>query len=396
MNHASACTACGGALSAPLAQPVVTPCHSAVLVDDAAQASAFPVASVELRRCGSCGLVQNAVFDPAHMHYDTRYEGSQLYSGRFRDFARELADRLAARFGLDAGSRVVEVGCGQGDFLELLCARSGCDGVGIDPAARDGAGVTVAVERVRGPVEAHLHRLRGADLVLCRHTLEHIHRPVDFLAALGRGMDDGTPLFVDVPGTRRILAEGAFWDVYYEHCNYFVGQSLAAVVEAAGFAVEAVSEAFDEQSLEIVARLGAAGARTAGRSVSVSATDPVEGFGERLQAARERWQHRLGSMPGNCPVVLWGAGSKAVAFLAALGNPPVVVAAVDINPVKQRCFLPGSAVPVIAPAALPAVRPALVVAMNPVYREEIRRSLSQLGLDTPLACPNDVDLDAAT
>jgi len=59
---------------------------------------------------------------------------------------------------------------------------------------------------------------------------------------------------------------------------------------------------------------------------------------------------------------------------------------VDVNPRKQGTFLPGSGHPVVAPETLLETRPDLVVAMNGMYREEIQRRLSGLGLDIELIC----------
>ena len=84
------------------------------------------------------------------------------------------------------------------------------------------------------------------------------------------------------------------------------------------------------------------------------------------------------------PPVIWGAGSKGVAFLTSDGREAGVELAVDINPHKQDKFLAGSGVEVVAPERLRDERPDLVVAMNPVYLEEIGGALSELGVEARL------------
>ena len=44
-----------------------------------------------------------------------------------------------------------------------------------------------------------------------------------------------TLVFFEVPDTMRILREGAFWDIYYEHCSYFTPGSLARRFRRTGF-----------------------------------------------------------------------------------------------------------------------------------------------------------------
>jgi hypothetical protein len=78
--------------------------------------------------------------------------------------------------------------------------------------------------------------------------------------------------------------------------------------------------------------------------------------------------------------VIWGAGSKGVAFLSMLEQADDVTCAVDVNPAKHGRFLPGTGHQVVAPDRLRDLRPDLVVAMNPSYAAEIRESLEGLGV----------------
>ena len=82
----------------------------------------------------------------------------------------------------------------------------------------------------------------------------------------------------------------------------------------------------------------------------------------------------------NQRVVLWGGGSKAVAFLTTLGIRDEIQYAVDINPHKHGAYLAGTGQEVVAPAFLRSYRPDLVIIMNPVYVDEITRDLAAMGL----------------
>ena len=44
-------------------------------------------------------------------------------------------------------------------------------------------------------------------------------------------------MFFELPDVMRELCEGAFWDLYYEHCTYFSCGSLARLFRATGFEV---------------------------------------------------------------------------------------------------------------------------------------------------------------
>ena len=105
---------------------------------------------------------------------------------------------------------VLEIGCGQGDFLRLLCEATGSTGIGIDPSLRDehvaAAGPELELRRAfftPEQIDAEV------GLVACRHTLEHVHDVNGFLRMLHAGLADrpATPVFFEVPDTARILRE---------------------------------------------------------------------------------------------------------------------------------------------------------------------------------------------
>ncbi|MCZ7663017.1 MAG: class I SAM-dependent methyltransferase [Thermoleophilia bacterium] len=103
--------------------------HSCVLVDSREAALAFPQGDIRLELCGSCGFVQNSAFDPGLIDYFQEYEETQGYSATFEAFARGLAAALVARHDL-RGKEILEIGCGKGEFLALLCELGGNRGLG--------------------------------------------------------------------------------------------------------------------------------------------------------------------------------------------------------------------------------------------------------------------------
>ena len=56
----------------------------------------------------------------------------------------------------------------------------------------------------------------------------------------------------------------------------------------------------------------------------------------------------------------------------------------DINPNNHGTFIAGTGQEIVAPKALQEYQPRLVVAMNPVYREEIGQDLDKMGLTAEL------------
>jgi SAM-dependent methyltransferase len=324
--------------------------------------------------------------------YSPEYEETQGFSELFRDYYEELAADWVKRHDL-VRKRVVEIGCGKGEFLVALARVGISEGVGIDPGvdpqrieALDGADL----RWVSGFFPADFPVLDG-DAVVCRHTLEHIPDVRSFLRGVRSAIGDrsNTTVLFELPDTLRVLNEAAFWDVYYEHCSYFSAGSLARLFRVAGFEVTDLARAYHDQYLLIEARPstgGPAGATFELEDDLEALRRGVEHFASVCVDLLEHWRYEVAAVAAaGRRSVLWGAGSKGVAFLAGLGDQAVhVAAAVDINPFKQGKYMAGSGHRIIAPDELSILAPELVVAMNPVYEGEIQAEVDRLGLQTRL------------
>ena len=379
------CPTCGAASGESFYTQQRAPAHSCVLLPTLEAAQRFPRGDIRLVLCDRCGCIWNTAFDARLTAYSEQYEDSQAFSPRFGVFIREVAEQLVDRYRL-RGKQVLEIGCGKGDFLRLLCEVGGNTGIGIDPAAdptlaAESQGVTFIVEEYS---ERHAHL--PADLVVCRHTLEHLANAGEFLRAIcSAARDVGTPTaYLEVPDVERVLAEGAFWDVYYEHVCYFTSGSFARLAEQAGFEILSLQTGFDSQYLMLEAGPSPGAARTTPADApadfarlaelterfAVTSADRIREWNEIL--AKLRHERRR--------VALWGSGSKAVAFLTVLDAGEEVDCVVDINPRKHDMYMAGTTQRIVPPALLQERRPDVVVVMNPVYRDEIRAELGSLGL----------------
>lgn len=366
------------------------PAHSCLLMDDQAEAIGYPTGSLALAVCLSCGFITNTRFDISLNEYSDTYEETQGFSPTFNRFAEELASDWVERFDI-RGKRVLEVGCGKGEFLAMVCRLGGNEGIGIDPA--------VAPQRLSDEDRARCtfipelytpaHGSFDADVVLCRHTLEHIHPVGEFVRVIRDAFADRpeTPILFELPDVGRVLDEVAYWDLYYEHCSYFTPGSLARLFRQEGFGVTGLWTAFDDQYILLEATAGALG----GAADPLPAEEPVQQVVDRAHAFADSYavhlkrgrswldgQHDAGRKP-----VIWGAGSKGVAFLTTLDTAGIIERAVDINPYKQGRFLAGSGVPVVSPESLRDDPPDAVIVMNAAYVDEVSAQLADLGL-TPV------------
>src|SRR5438093_3109267 len=172
------CPSCGGSRRTSFYSQERVPVHSCLLLPTREEAERFPRGTIRLAFCEDCGCIWNTEFDPTLTAYSPAYEDSQAFSPRFRTFADELAAELVERYDVH-GKRVLEIGCGKGDFLLRLCGLGGNSGTGIDPAVDSVEGAESDAEGVTFIADVYSERYTGipADLIVCRHTLEHLPNP---------------------------------------------------------------------------------------------------------------------------------------------------------------------------------------------------------------------------
>ena len=386
MMNLPVCPVCGWADVVELLDLGEIPIFCNVQLESRETALEAATAPFRLVGCPHCGHSFNAAFDARRVEYAPSYDNSQHFSATFRAYADSLANRLIDTYGVK-GLTVVDVGCGKGDLLKLLCETGGNRGFGFDVSydgdtePADAPGVSFRTEFFDARQAAEIQ----PDLVCCRHVLEHVADPVGFLRELARALSakPGSVLYLEVPNGELQLQGHLLWDYIYEHYSYFSPTSLRRALEAAGLEVVRLESGFGNQFLCADVRLrhssGPAAEVQAGAGLRRSMLDAVAGFAGLVDA----WQNWASGLPDHDEAtVLWGAGSKGVTFvnLLNLRAPRPVNWIVDQNPSKHGRYVGRTGQKVVAPEELVGKALQTVVVMNGIYKEEIKAWLDAQGV----------------
>jgi hypothetical protein len=210
----------------------------------------------------------------------------------------------------------------------------GFDVIGFDPAY-EGNSPYVVKDYYSGQY-SHLN----ADAIVLRHTLEHIERPVKFLHDIARAVNYDAKIFIEVPSFEWIVEKKAFWDIFYEHRNYFTFESLASLFQESEQGL-----LFNNQYMYLTSDLSNL------REQAIPANAALPDFEtpnmiEMLRFYREFVQ----SHPG---MLVWGAGAKGATFVSLTDpNGEYISTLVDINPEKQGRYIAKTGHSIISPAQL--------------------------------------------
>jgi SAM-dependent methyltransferase len=378
------CPSCGGGQVKIFYEALSTAVNSVLLLSSRKQALDFPTGEIRLGFCGECGFIYNSSFDQRLVEYSSRCEESQGFSPFFRAWHQDLARRLIDRHAL-RGKKIVEIGCGKGEFLAFLCDLGDNRGIGFDPAYIPDRITPEAAGRIQF-IPQFFTDTNGqceADFLCCKMTLEHIADTANFIAMIRRSLQQqpGARVFFQVPNVSRVLEEEAFWDVYYEHCSYFSTGSLSRLFRKTGFDVLDVGLEYSDQYITIETRIGTGEAPHDAECDLDNINTLVERFAIRVPERIALWRKRLESYRAKgLKTVAWGAGSKGVTFLSTLNVPGSVEFVVDVNPNMSGHYLAKTGLEILSPSALRDYQPDIVIVMNPVYRKEVVAELADLGL----------------
>lgn len=319
------------------------------MYDTEGDAKACPTGDMELVENQQTGLVYNAAFRPDLMTYDVHYQNEQALSTAFQKHLETVSHIIDRRIGRDS---IVEIGCGKGFFLEMLLSR-GFDITGFDPTY-EGSNPNV-IKRYFEPGVG----IKANGLVL-RHVLEHIEDPFKFLLQLKEANSGGGKIYIEVPCFDWICEHRAWYDIFYEHANYF---RISDFYRMFGTVIES-GRLFGDQYLFVVADLA-------------TLMEPEINFNDCVTLPKDFNQIQSESARfGQNQAAIWGGASKGVIFalLKARAGQPISMV-IDINPAKQGKYLPLSGLLVKSPSealiALP--RGSTIYVMNSNYLEEIKK-----------------------
>lgn len=344
--------------------------------------------------CEGCWLVQTEDHAGREALFTDDYAYFSSYSASWLAHSQAYVRAMRERFGLGPHSRVAEVAANDGYLLQYVRA-AGIPCYGVEPTASTAAaarakGIDI-VERFFGVTlaEALAAQGRQVDLVAANNVLAHVPDINDFVAGFARLLKPAGVATFEFPHLLRMVAENQFDTAYHEHYSYLSLAAVERVFAAGGLAAFDVEELPTHGgSLRVYAqradtgphaadpRLAALRAREANAGIETAAF--YAGFQARANRVKNDFHAFLiEAQRAGRSVAAYGAAAKGNTLLNYAGvRPDLLPFVADANPAKQGRYLPGSRIPIVAPARLDAARPDLVVLLPWNLKPELMQQLA--------------------
>lgn len=371
------CRFCHSPLTLSLVDLGTTPLANSYLPAgaDLSQERRFPL---HVMVCDQCWLAQTTETPPADAIFSHDYAYLSSWSAGWVDHARRYAETMAARLGLGAQSKVVEVASNDGYLLQHFVAL-GIPVLGVEPAGHaaslaEAKGVPTRVEFFHeGTAIALRDQGHSADLMAANNVLAH----VPDIRAFAKGFQvllkpQGVATF-EFPHLARLLTQVQFDTIYHEHYSYLSLTFVARLMAEVGLQV------FDIDRLtthggSLRVHVGHPGAHPVSPAVAevqaeedalqMSAPQGYTGLAPKVARIIADFRAFLAEARAEGKTVAgYGAAAKGNTFLnvAGIGPDDGIAFVVDRNPSKQNTLLPGSHIPVLSPDAIGDRRPDYLV-----------------------------------
>ena len=393
------CRSCGAPLTQTFADLGSSPLANSYLTE-AQLEEAEPFYPLRVLVCDRCFLVQlPPVATPEEIFSDYAYFSS--YSESWLRHARDYAERMIDRFGLDSTSNVVEIASNDGYLLQYFKKR-GVSVLGIEPArnvaaAAEEAGIRTRVEFF-GRETAQMLRSTGdeADLLVGNNVLAHVPDLTGFVAGLRTLLKPGGVVTMEFPHLLRLIERTEFDTIYHEHLFYFSLLAVGRPFEEAGLTLFDVEELPTHGgSLRIYARhttdeskpvsASLASLREQEREAGLERLDTYKRFDERVrEVKRNLLEFLIDAKRAGKSIVGYGAPAKGNTLLNYCGiRGDFLDYVVDRSPHKQGRFLPGTHLAIRDPDEVARTKPDYLLLLAWNLKDEI---IEQMGHVRAFGC----------
>lgn len=361
-------------------------------------AGAGAVATLDLAYCQHCQHISSeqksneSSESLSKLIYEELYEGFGVtaLSKQQTAFTHFLADWLMSTAGTSGSA--LEVGCHDGFFLNLL-KQKGWTVRGVEPSPHaKQAQSQFGIEVHQGFFHGDLLPASSFDLVVCRHVVEHVPQPTEFVASLAKTVKPGGLLYLEVPNSYQSLQERIFLEFHIDHISYFTPQSLQHVLNLSGdFEILHFESAYSYMRfpfLHLIARK-----RSDARN-PVSPKSSISGFS--IESAMRRFKSEYSTQIANLqvlkgrPLGLWGSGSVATQFAIDGGWDSSHITAVDPAQSNQGKFLSVSGIRVESPDVLLRKKVDAVILASGWESDVLEQARALYGTQLRLITPSDL------
>ena len=345
--------------------------------------------------CDSCFLVQTQDTTNKKTFFNSNYAYFSSTSTTWLGHSKRYVSRVVDELKLDNNSFVLEIASNDGYLLKnFLYKNIPC--LGIEPTestakAAKKLGLNTWVDFYSLPLAEKIAEKYGkADLVICNNVYAHVPDINDFTKALETSLKDDAVVTLEFPHLLNLIKQCQFDTIYHEHYSYLSVRTVSEIFKKNGLRIfrvekipthggsiriygckknaeykrdQSIDKIIDEEKQEGLFDLNQYHAfRTKAEKIKAE-------FLEFLYKAKA----------GGKKVCAYGAAAKGNTLINfSKVDQDLITFVADASDSKVNKFLPGSRIPILAPASLFDFNPDYVIILPWNLAAEIKNKFSKL------------------
>ena len=342
--------------------------------------------------CEECFLVQLGEFEsPESIFSDYVYFSS--YSTSWLDHAKSYTEKIIEI--LPDNPFVVEIASNDGYLLQYFREKN-IRVLGIEPA-RNVADIAIkkGIDTISEFFGVNLaNKLvnegkKKADLLIGNNVLAHVPNINDFVEGMKIFLAEDGIITMEFPHIMKLIENNQFDTIYHEHFSYLSFFTVNKIFNRFGMKIFDVEElATHGGSLRIYATHAENNCKEVSVNVEqllikeikfgINSIETYKNFREKVKSSKRDLLSKMIDIKNmNQNIVAYGAAAKGNTLLNYCGiRQDFIDYAVDLNPIKQNMYLPGSHIPVFSPDIIKETKPEYILILPWNIKDEIIEQLS--------------------
>lgn len=316
--------------------------------------------TLEVYQCLGCGLVQ---LSNEPVPYYKEVIRSSGISDEMKDFRKKQFANFVQKH-LLKGKKVIEIGCGRGEYLSLM-QQCGVDAYGLEQSAESVREcVKNGLEVSKGFIQNTDDKLDNApfDAFFMLNFLEHLPDPNSTLSGIHKNLIDDAVGLVEVPNFDMILRKKLFSEFITDHLFYFTKDSLNTTLKLNGFEIIESEEIWHDYMISVIIKKR--------KKLDISHFYKHQA---QIKNEIEEYIRRF----KNKKVAIWGAGHQALAVISLIDLADKIKYVVDSAAFKQGKYTPATHIPIVPSDALDSDPVDAVIVMAASYSDEVTRIIRE-------------------
>jgi len=295
----------------------------------------FPKGQLSIYFCKECEHMQNLCYDNQLNKFDDGYYSSSSSSKKTVKHFQSIYKKIRELCALTDKDIVLEVGCGDANFLKLFL-NDGVSCACYEPSH--------AFEFIKGHnLLTKYNRLFDFDkdssqykLLIMRHVLEHLPEPLNIIKKIKSDF-----IYLEIPSGNHLINKKLYTDFYYDHISYFTEKSIISALHKANFKVIDIRVSEIPEFIGILASKNKSIVENDIQAKKINKNE-LKSFSKGLaQYKKPLLNHLLYLKSLNRRIAIWGAGARGITFMERLGiNPNHIEYIVDSDDSKVGKFIP--------------------------------------------------------